>query len=518
MKSPEKIQEELGGNTYQFPPKAKAANGEGGDIPDINILRLNRRAPPTLPLCVFGHEWRVWIEGAAESACCPPDYVAAPLLSLSSALIGNARWAQGWPGWEEPPNLWFGSVGDSGDGKSPGTDSLFRHVLPELERRMCRDFPDLHREWKAAAEAQTAASEQWKVAVRKAQKEAKKPPPPPADPLQEPESPRLRQNDVTIERVATLLAYAAPKGLLMVRDELAGFLLGMTAYNDAARPFWLEAYGGRSYRVERQKAPPIVVLHMTVSWFGTIQPEKLADVMSDADDGLLARFGWVWPEPITFRIPSRAHDIEFAIRALDRLRMLEMMQTGGEHPVPVYVPMTEAAQARLVEFGVHMQKRRELANGLLRSTYGKARGLVLRISLVLEHLWWCARDGVDAPPKVISDAATEAAVTLVQDYMLPMADRVYGDAACSQTDRNISTMARWIAQERPSEVRVRQLQRGEAPSTPLPGLRDAPTIHATAKALIEADWLLPPTGTSGAQGGRPPAVYPVNPQLWAYLP
>ena len=186
--------------------------------------------------------------------------------------------------------------------------------------------------------------------------------------------------------------------------------------------------------------------------------------------------------------------------------------------MPVYVPMTEAAQARLVEFGAHMQKRRELANGLLRSTYGKARGLVLRISLVLEHLWWCARDGADAPPKVISDAATEAAVTLVQDYMLPMADRVYGDAACSQTDRNISTMARWIAQERPSEVRVRQLQRGEAPSTPLPGLRDAPTIHATAKALIEADWLLPPTGTSGAQGGRPPAVYPVNPQLWAYLP
>jgi hypothetical protein len=133
--------------------------------------------------------------------------------------------------------------------------------------------------------------------------------------------------------------------------------------------------------------------------------------------------------------------------------------------VPVYVPMTEAAQARLVEFGAHMQKRRLLANGLLRSTYGKARGLVLRISLVLEqHLWWCARDGADAPPKVISDAATEAAVTLVQDYMLPMADRVYGDAACSQTDRNISTMARWIAQERPSEVRVRQLQRGEAPA------------------------------------------------------
>jgi hypothetical protein len=106
---------------------------------------------------------------------------------------------------------------------------------------------------------------------------------------------------------------------------------------------------------------------------------------------------------------------------------------------------------------------------------------------------------------------------LVRDYILPMADRVYGDAACTQTDRNISTLARWIAQERPNEIRVRQLQRGELPSTPLPGLKDAPTIHATAKALIEAGWLQPPSGVSGAQGGRPTAVYPVNPELWAHL-
>ena len=88
MKSPEKIQEELGGNTYQFPPKAKAANGEGGDIPDINILRLNRRAPPTLPLCVFGHEWRVWIEGAAEFRLLPARLCRRPFAVF---VIGTDR-------------------------------------------------------------------------------------------------------------------------------------------------------------------------------------------------------------------------------------------------------------------------------------------------------------------------------------------------------------------------------------------------------------------------------------------
>jgi hypothetical protein len=193
---------------------ATAAQSVPHDIPDVSILRLNRRAPPSLPLNAFGHEWRTWIEQVAEAACCPVDYVAGPLLASASALIGNARWAQAWPGWEEPPHLWLGSVGDSGDGKSPGADALFRHVLPKLERGMCSDFPDKHREWKAEAEAQAAAVEQWKMDVRQAQRDGHAPPlPPVASQLQEPQSPRLRQNDVTIERVATLLASARAKGL-----------------------------------------------------------------------------------------------------------------------------------------------------------------------------------------------------------------------------------------------------------------------------------------------------------------
>ncbi len=87
----------------------------------------------------------------------------------------------------------------------------------------------------------------------------------------------MRQHDVTIEGVATPLANTAPKGLLIVRDELSGWLLGMTAYNDAGRAFYVEAYGGRPYRVERQKCPqPIEVLRLVVAVTGrhaTRQPE-----------------------------------------------------------------------------------------------------------------------------------------------------------------------------------------------------------------------------------------------------
>ncbi|MBV9747823.1 MAG: DUF3987 domain-containing protein [Acetobacteraceae bacterium] len=104
--------------------------------PDMSVTRLNRRTPPNLPVAVFGSLWRDWISTTAEAAACPPDYVGAPLLAAASAMIGNARWAQATPGWNEPPHLWVGVVGDSGTNKSPGADCIMRDVLPEIERRM----------------------------------------------------------------------------------------------------------------------------------------------------------------------------------------------------------------------------------------------------------------------------------------------------------------------------------------------------------------------------------------------
>jgi hypothetical protein len=113
-----------------------------------------------------------------------------------------------------------------------------RDVLPDIERRMVRDFPDRLREWRASVELGKAADERWKNEVRDAEKRgASAPLPPVMTAGAEPQSPRLRQNDVTVERVATLLATAAPKGLLIVRDELAGWIDGMSAYNPAGRAF-----------------------------------------------------------------------------------------------------------------------------------------------------------------------------------------------------------------------------------------------------------------------------------------
>jgi hypothetical protein len=369
--------------------------------PDMAVLRLGRRDPPPFPLAVLGDDWWRWTVTTAEAAACPVDNVVAPLLASASVLIGHARWAQAVPGWAEPPHLWCGVVGDSGTGKSPGADTLLRDVLPEIEQRMLGDYPDRLAQWRVTAEAHAAAMETWKAEVRTAQKKATAPPLLPADGApSEPQAPRLRQNDVTIEKVATLLAGSAPKGLLMVRDELAGWLLGMNAYNDAGRTFWIEAYGGRPYRVERQKNPePIVVPRLAVAVTGGTQPEKLAALFREPDDGLLARVTWFWPNPLPFRLGRAAPNTAWAVASLDRLRQLDLTASDEPEaaPKPLIIPLQEHVQPTLEAFAQEMQKAQEGAGGLMRSAYGKARGLALRLSLVLEYLWWCGREGMEPP-------------------------------------------------------------------------------------------------------------------------
>ena len=136
------------------------------------------------------------------------------------------------------------------------------------------------------------------------------------------------------------------------------------------------------------------------------------------------------------------------------------------------------------EFGQSIQDRQDTAGGLMRSALGKARGLALRLSLVLELLWWCGQEGMAPAPAQISARAFIAAAHLLDDYFLPMADRVYGDAAASPRDRDAATLARWIIrqreqEERPSEVSVRHLQR----DVRLPGLTTAEIIHERRRHL-----------------------------------
>ena len=96
----------------------------------------------------------------------------------------------------------------------------------------------------------------WKKAVKDAV-DAGEPPPDKPDDAEVPpgpKRPRLVTTDATME-AAALLAQQEPKGLMLVRDELAGWVGGLDKYggDGAERAFWIEAYGGRFKVVDRVK-------------------------------------------------------------------------------------------------------------------------------------------------------------------------------------------------------------------------------------------------------------------------
>jgi hypothetical protein len=89
-------------------------------------------------------------------------------------------------------------------------------------------------------------------------------------------APRPYVSNATIERLAALLQ-ARPQGMLMLSDELAGLFLNMSRYSGGQdNEFWLEAWNGSPYTIERVGRPPISVSHLLIGVVGGLQPDKLA--------------------------------------------------------------------------------------------------------------------------------------------------------------------------------------------------------------------------------------------------
>jgi hypothetical protein len=134
-------------------------------------------------------------------------------------------------------------------------------------------------------------------------------------------------------------------------------------------------------------------------------------------------------------------------------------------------------------------------------------GLLLRIAMILELGAWATSPVGSPEPAEVSIGSVLRATGLVEDYLKPMAERVYGDAAAPISERRAMTLARWIAHNGHRRINARDVKR----SAGLPGLRDMPAVEAAIAVLQEASWVRP---DSGAPGGRPRKDFLVNPAIF----
>jgi Protein of unknown function (DUF3987) len=477
---------------------------------DPTLLGSGRRPPPSFPIDALKAFWSEWVQAEARKASAPVDYVAASLLAATAAAMANVRWPSTSGGWTEPPLLWVGLVGNPSSGKSPSIDPAMA-LLTAVEEKIAKGFEEKLAEHEAEKRAAKARRQIWEEKVKVAAEKSETPPPLPDDcrAPEVPERPRIRVSDTTIEKLGALAA-SLPRGLLMVRDELAGWFGNFDRYggNGGDRAFFIEAYGGRSYTIDRVKHPvPIKIAHLSVGLLGGVQPDKLHSILEQADDGLASRILWAWPEPLpTIKLARRIDHDPRARDAFSRLAGLWLGTDEAGRPEPVPICLSADALDVLEEFAQHILPRTGEATGLVASALGKARGHVLRISLVLEYLWWASEGGSE--PVEIGRRAVEQAVRLVSSYFLVMAERVIGDAAIPLEERRAMVLVRWLRSTGVPTFNAREARRKI--SGPL---RNAKDMQAACEVLEEAGLIRSIASRAGEKPGQQTKDYEVNPAV-----
>jgi Protein of unknown function (DUF3987)/Bifunctional DNA primase/polymerase, N-terminal len=276
-------------------PPPKGSSAHDWDDPDWSLLDDRRGTLPECPLHVFNEKFQALIERTAQGAGVTPAHVAVPLIGIVSSLIGIARCIKATSSWIQPMTCWTTVVGFSGTGKTPGLN-VTKRCLKQVERDNKNADDARRRAHETKKESATAARERWKKAVKDAI-ETNVPAPPIPIEATDPGKyipQKLYVSDGTIERLGELLQ-ARPQGILLIRDELSGLFTNMSRYSSGQdNEFWLEAWNGDSFNVERMGRVSHVD-HLLIGIAGGMQPDKLVTSFEGDHDGMYARVLFAWP-------------------------------------------------------------------------------------------------------------------------------------------------------------------------------------------------------------------------------
>jgi Protein of unknown function (DUF3987) len=485
--------------------------------PDMSVVRRNRVAASTFPTYVLGSAAE-WVTQTAASKSAPVDYVALGLIVAAGAMVGPKRRVSPWEGWEEPSIIWGMIVGDPSLVKSPSLDP-HRDAVRTLERELNANFEDRRKEFELAKKTAEEFRSKWDQEVREAVRKGATPPEMPEEAV-EPKAPtrvRLWAVDQTPEKAARILGQN-PEGFLLMRDELSGWLGGFDKYGGTGgdRAFWIETYGGRSYRYERVSLDePVDIDFCAVSVLGGMQPDRLnTALLSGDDDGMAARPLYAWPDPVPPHRPKHGVDRESILRALRRLRSLTFdVDAFGNSQPRIKLLESDAADEFQAWWEQKQWNAKLAAGGRLSGAIGKLDGVTLRLAQTLELLQWAWSGSNQPEPDKVSLQSLRYALTIVDDWVRPTLERVFAEAALPQPQRDAMTVGRWLLNAKPANrletVNARELRRLPG----FPGPKEAKELDAAIDVLIDARWLLP-LGTDRREAHRPRKDFRVNPRIF----
>jgi hypothetical protein len=408
----------------------------------------------------------------------------------------------------EPMTMWCAIVGFSGTGKTPGLE-VIKRTLSAIERDKRDAINELRRKHESKVEKARAARSVWKNKVEEAAETGANAPDMPEE-AQDPGkfiAPRLFVSDGTIERLAELLI-ARPQGIIRIIDELAGMFANMQRYSGGQdNEFWLEAWNGNSYSVERI-GRQLAIDHLLVGVAGGFQPDKLVKAFKGDDDGMYARFAFSWPEEAPHKklADEIGHIDENLKTALARLDALAEANKDGALKVRE-IKLSDTARAEFEKLRLFVHAQKELLDGREREWISKAPAHTLRLAGTLCLLDWAWNEG-QAEPTEIEVLYLQRAIKLVREYFWPHARAALRLAGLSERHADARRVLRWVRRRGLHEISLMDVRRDA-----LAQRLDEAETKKLLDSLTDAGWLKEAEPIS--TGGRPVRRWGVNPKLYA---
>lgn len=409
-----------------------AANVPGGasvdpteqDAPTA-LLRGARPAP--FPLYVLPPTAERFARDASKALPAPVDFLGVPQIVAAAAAVGLSREVALSTSHRERPVLFAAIVAAPGHMKTPAL-SMVMEPIRALEDQA-------HAVWKEKRALAEASGQ----------------------PL--PAREHFMLSDVTLEALVEVLD-RQPRGVIVYRDELAGWVRGMDQYRAKGKgsdlQAWLEIYSGQSFKVQRVRREAQYVSRPFVCVLGSIQPAVLGDLSTGREEGFVDRLLFAYPDAQPFQF-SR-DEVSPAARTgwtelIQRLYALEL----GEGRTPIALQLTPDATEAFYDWhaALYRQAREADLPDHVRNFYQKAKGLALRLSLVIQLLWWAdgRRTGEHVEPQSVADATELVA------YFIDHWTRTREQMLSTSAERGVVALRDWMLRRGLRRATTREAQK-----------------------------------------------------------
>ncbi|WP_225741666.1 DUF3987 domain-containing protein [Halospina sp. K52047b] len=359
---------------------------------------------PAFPVELMPAPIRDYAEDQAELIGVDPAIISMAALGAVAGCLDDRVEIQPKrydPTWTESARLWIGIIGDPSAKKSPGIKKALSPV-----RKIAA-------EWR---EEYAKKMKAWEEACKQKEKGEEDPP--------APELRRLTTSDVTVEKLGDILAKCEPRGIIVDKDELTGWLASMDAYKGGSggkdKAAWLEAYNGGGLEIDRIGRGSTWVANWSACVIGGIQPQVINEYANaNNHDGMLQRFMLIHAASAQQGVDRRPNmEAKESYEAL--LRQLVGTQAGNE-------PVTLSPEAHEVREAFNDRLHRAVTtmpNRHLTAMLGKWEGLFSRVCLAF-HAAECAHWMEHPTAHQVSRETAQKVDRFLWNAMLPHAIQFY---------------------------------------------------------------------------------------------